>query len=413
MIARLPTALICAAVCVAAALAGCGSTNSANTATGAGGTQQLTVYSSLPLAGGLNTWAMSMVDGEKLALAQARGRIGPFRVSFYSEDDALASTRLWDPGQTSTNARMAAQDHSTIAYLGDWDSGAAAVSLPLMNASGIPQVSPAASYPGLTRATFAGKGEPDRYYPSGKRSFVRLVPGDDVQAAALLSYLRREHVRSIYAITDQDVFDADAAEILAALAPGHGIRVLGKDSIGASDVPSEIRRAAGSGAGAVVFAGRANPMAQSLIAGLAHRAPHLKVFIPYATAQPAMLARLGHAAAVLHVTSPIVPVAMYRGAALDFALAYRRQFGSTPDPWGIYGYESMRLVLDAIRAAGTAGADHQAIITRLLTTRNRLSALGTYSLDSNGDTTLHRYAGYRVGRGGVLLFQGLLDTTPL
>ena len=131
-----------------------------------------------------------MVNAEKLALKQARGQIHQFRISFYSEDDALASTGRWDPGQTSSAARTAAQDHSTIAYIGDWDSGATAVSLPLTNGSGLAQVSPAASYPGLTRASSPVRGSPTATTPRvSTRSFASSRRRR--QASALLHYMRR------------------------------------------------------------------------------------------------------------------------------------------------------------------------------------------------------------------------------
>jgi branched-chain amino acid transport system substrate-binding protein len=407
----LKTLAACAAFALCLLPAGCGSSAGQTANPNA---SQLTVYSSLPLAAGANTWAASMVNAEKLALKQARGQIHQFRISFYSEDDALGSTGRWDPGQTSSDARTAAQDHSTIAYIGDWDSGATAISLPLMNGSGLAQVSPGASYPGLTRATFAGKGEPDRYYPSGQHTFFRLVPGDDVQASALLHYMRRTGAHSVYLITDHDVFNGEVAQILAQLGPGHGLRVLGNDTIGSSDsdLSGAVRRAVASGADAVLFAGASGSGALKLIAQLYQQAPALKVFLPYATAQPALLQGLGHAASSLYVTTPALPVHLYTGQARDFARAYRQQFGTEPDPWGIYGYESMRLVLDAIRYAGRDGADHRAVITQLLATQDRHSVLGTYTLDPNGDTSLRRFAGERV-RQGVLVYDAMLDTSPL
>jgi branched-chain amino acid transport system substrate-binding protein len=407
----LKTVATCAASVMCLIAAGCGGSGTSGANPNA---SQLTVYSSLPLAGGANAWAASMVNAEKLALKQARGTIHQFRISFYSEDDALPTTGRWDPGQTSADARTAAQDHSTIAYIGDWDSGATAVSLPLMNGSQIPQVSPAASYPGLTRAQFAGKGEPDRYYPSGQHTFFRLVPPDDVQASALLHYMRHSGVKSVYVISDHDVFNADVGEIVAQLGPGHGLTIAGTANTGSSDsdLNGAVKRAVASGADAVLFAGASGSGALKVISQLYAQAPALKVFVPYATAQPALLQGLGHAASSLYVTTPAVPVRTYTGAARDFARAYRQQFHSEPDPWAIYGYESMRLVLDAIRYAGRNGADHRAVITQLLATQDRRSVLGTYSLDANGDTTLRRFAGERVN-GGALVYDVMLDTSPL
>ena len=275
-------------------------------------------------------------------------------------------------------------------------------------------MSPAASYPGLTRATYAGKGEPDRYYPSGQHTFFRLVPPDDVQASALLHYMRRSQVKSVYVITDHDVSQRrhrpDPRSARARSRPAD----LGNDTTGSSDsdLIGAVRRAASSGADAVLFAGASGGGAVKVISELHQQAPALKVFVPYATAQPALLQGLGHAASSLYVTTPAVPVRLYTGAERDFARAYRQQFGTEPDPWAIYGYESMRLVLDAIRYAGRNGADHRAVITQLLATQDRHSVLGTYTLDPNGDTTLRRFAGERVNHG-VLVYDVTLDTAPL
>ena len=164
----------------AAALAGCGSVVSASETTG----NQLTVYSSLPLEGPSAEIARQIEGGEKLALAQAGGHVGAFRVSYVSLDDVNPLTGKTSPGESSTAAKQAAQDTSTIAYLGDYGSQATAVTLPLINEAGILQVSPASPYVGLTSSEDAGQDEPDRFYPSGKRTFVRLQGGDPVQAGA-------------------------------------------------------------------------------------------------------------------------------------------------------------------------------------------------------------------------------------
>jgi branched-chain amino acid transport system substrate-binding protein len=75
--------------------------------------------------------------------------------------------------------------------------------------------------------------------------------------------------------------------------------------------------------------------------------------------------------------------------------AYRRQFGSA-DPAAAYGYESMALLLDAIHRAGANGDDRGAVTDEILSTHDRHSVLGTYSIDGNGDTTLDAVSGYRI-----------------
>ncbi len=172
---------------------------------------QLTIYSSLPLQGPSAGISEEIVGGEKLALAGAGGRIGPFKVSYVSLDDSNATTGEWSPGVTATNAKMAAQDTSTIAYLGDYNSGASAVSLPLINAAGILQVSPASPYVGLTSSLDAGQDEPERFYPAGRRTFGRLQPGDPAQAQAQVALMRSLGVKRLYVLNDQGPFEVPLA----------------------------------------------------------------------------------------------------------------------------------------------------------------------------------------------------------
>src|SRR3954454_22808144 len=97
---------------------------------GGGGRTTLTIYSSLPLQGDSRPQSQSVVNGEKLALEEANGKVGKYTIKYVSLDDATASAGKWEPGKTSANGRKAAQDKSTIAYLGEFNSGATAISLP-------------------------------------------------------------------------------------------------------------------------------------------------------------------------------------------------------------------------------------------------------------------------------------------
>ena len=84
-----------------------------------------------------------------------------------------------------------------------------------------------------------------------------------------------------------------------------------------------------------------------------------------------------------------------------FLKAFKAAYGvSSPDPYAIYGYEGMSLVLDVIKRAGSAGTTRDGVLKALFATKNRDSVLGTYSIDKDGDTTLTDYALYKVGPDG-------------
>ncbi len=71
----------------------------------------------------------------------------------------------------------------------------------------------------------------------------------------------------------------------------------------------------------------------------------------------------------------------------------------------------MKLLLDAIGAATDGGrrdAQRSRVIAALFATRDRHSAVGTYSIEPDGDTTLARYGVYRIV-GGRLVFWRAID----
>src|SRR3984957_20375669 len=150
---RLVPALAAAAIAVAVAATGCSASSSSNTGS-AGGTSSsggtVDVYSSLPMQGSSSAQTIPMVNGIKLALADADGKAGKFTVNYTALDDSTAAAGKWDPTQTAANARKAASDPNAVYYVGEFNSGASEVSIPILNQAGIAQVSPASIYVGLT-----------------------------------------------------------------------------------------------------------------------------------------------------------------------------------------------------------------------------------------------------------------------
>src|SRR3954463_12785864 len=106
-----------------------------------GGGKSLTIYSSLPLQGASRPQTTALVNGIKLALDQAGGKAGDFTIKYQSLDDSTAQAGSWTPERTQPNARKAAGDKSTAVYLGEFNSGASAVSIPILNEAGVPQIS--------------------------------------------------------------------------------------------------------------------------------------------------------------------------------------------------------------------------------------------------------------------------------
>jgi len=101
-------------------------------------------------------------------------------------------------------------------------------------------------------------------------------------------------------------------------------------------------------------------------------------------------------------TVATLPADKYPPDAQKFYEAFKSKYGvKNPDPYTIYGYEAMRLAVDAIERSKTG--ERADVLKALFDTKDRQSVLGTYSIDENGDTSLSDYALYTV-KDGELTF---------
>src|SRR4051795_3318604 len=187
----------CLLAALALGVAACGGDdNESGGGGGGGGTKSsggknLTIYSSLPMQGASRVQTEALVNGAKLALEQSGGKAGNDTVKFVPLDDSTAQAGSWTPEAESANALKAAQDKNVAAYIGAFNSGASKVSIPILSEAGAPQISPANTYVGLTTNDPGSEpGEPDKYYPTGDRTYVRIVPKDTIQAAALVTLMK-------------------------------------------------------------------------------------------------------------------------------------------------------------------------------------------------------------------------------
>jgi branched-chain amino acid transport system substrate-binding protein len=377
---------------------------------GGGGRTTLTIYSSLPLQGDSRPQSESVVNGEKLALEEAGGKVGKFKVTYKSLDDATAAAGKWEPGQTSANARKAAQDASAIAYLGEFNSGASAISIPILNEAGILQISPSNTAVGLTRAEGAAPGEPDKYYPSGKRTYGRVVPADHIQAAAQVAYQKDEGCTKLYILNDKEVYGKGLADQVNNVAKQQGLQVMGNDGIDtkAANFRTLATKVKSTGADCMFFGGITANKGVQVFSDVHAANPDMKMFGPDGVAEESFFSKISPSVQkVTFVTNPTLDPKLYPKAGQDFFDNYKQKYGKDPEAYAIYGYEAMKVALLAIQNAGDKGNDRQAVIDAFFKIKDRESVLGKYSIDENGDTTLSDY-GADVVKDGKLVFSKVL-----
>ncbi len=353
-------------------------------------------------------------NGELLALEQAHTSHHDLNVNLFPLDDGNAGG--WDPSDAQTAAVQATQDPDAIAYIGDWDSGASATTLQITNKAGILQVSPSSPYLGLTDASPVDQaGEPGRYYPSGVQTFARLVPSDLEEAVATAQFMHSlPSVTSVYVLADDSPyngpFDSAIAPMVAGDAAKDGITVAGRAQIdtAATTQPagyaSVVAAIAASHATAVFVGAAPDPGALALWQELYQQLPGVALFAPSTLGVGPFLDKLGDATSDTYVTSPILAWRWYPRRARKLEKLYQRDYRKRwVSPVMLYGYEAMESVLAAINIAGKDAT--KALVVRTyfhLGTRDK-SVIGRYYITKNGDSSLSRFAGYRVGLAGNLI----------
>jgi branched-chain amino acid transport system substrate-binding protein len=403
----------CITAVMALGVAACGDDedegNGGGTAQEGGGT--LNVYSSLPLQGASRPQSEDVIRGIELALKQKGGKCGDFTINYESLDDATAAAGKWEAGQTSANARKVAQDDKAIAYIGEFNSGASAISIPITNEANILHVSPSNTALGLTKGgAGAEPGEPDKYYPTGNRNYGRVVPIDTIQGAAQAQWMSDEGVQSVYILDDAEVYGKGVAANTKTAAEELGIQIAGEDSWDgkASNYRALAAKIRDSGADAVFTGGIIDNNAPQLYKDLHAAMPDAKLFGPDGVATVDFTAEIPESVQKqTYLTAPTLSPEELPPAGQQFYEDYEAEYGEPQDeidPYAVYGYEAMAVVCDAIAQGGD---DRQAVIDAFFATENRESPLGTYSIDDDGDTTLSDYGGYRA-EGGKLVFDKVL-----
>ena len=367
---------------------------------------ELTVRSSLPLQGAQRPQTTDLVNGIKLALKQANNKAGNFTITYQSKDDSTAQAGTWTAEAVSANARSAAQDEKTVAVIGEFNSGASAISIPILSDAKVPQISPANTAVGLTSdEPGAEPGEPDKYYPTGFRNYTRIVPKDTIQGAALATIMKKDGCTKVAMANDKEVYGAGLSRNIEISAKAQSLNIIFNEPIDpkAPNYRSLASRAKGEGADCFVYSGITSNNGVQIYKDFEAALPSAKLYGPDGVAEagffdPKEGGIPADVANKVKLTVATLSPDSYGEAGKKFFADYEAEYGEkNPNPYSIYGFEAMSLVLDAITRSKTGKRED--IVKALFATKDRDSPLGTYSIDPMGDTTLTDYGVYKVENG--------------
>lgn len=372
--------------------------------TTSGGT--LKIVSSLPMTGSSLTQTQTIVNAEQLRLAQANNQVcgGKYSIEYQAMDDASAATGQWDGAVETENANKAAADKSVIAYLGTFNSGAAKLSIPILNQAGpLLMFSPANTYPGLTHAAagITAANEPDVYYPTGVRNYARVAATDDLQGPVDVQFMVSLGVKSLYIVNDQQAYGKGVADSVAQAATAAGITVIANEGYDtkAANYQALMTKISTSNNGNppdMVFLGavvdsNASQVLKDKVSVMGDNTK-VKFMGPDGTFTQAMIDGAGaDVAEGMYASTPGVAKKDLNDIGKKFYDDYAAKYGPTNEPYAVFGYDLMNGLLYAIEnicAQGGDPTDRATVTNAVFAIKDFQGALGTWSIDANGDISL-------------------------
>lgn len=359
------------------------------------------LVSSLPRTGSANAQTTSMVNGIKMAIDDAGGKAGDMAITYEDWDDASPERGNWDPAVEAANADRAIKDAEVMAYIGTYNSGAAKISMPKLNQAGLLMISPGNTWPGLTKAGIGESNEPHVYRPSGKVTYFRVVPTDDVQGLIGAQWAKEMGVKSVFILHDGELYGKGIARIFKQSAEKIGLSVVGYEEISpkASNYKSLAVKIKQKNPDLIYFGGTTQTNAGQIAKDMRSGGVNAKYMVPDGCFENAFIEAAGKDALEgnTFITFGGVPPDQLTGKGKEFYESYKKKFNTEPEAYSTYGYEAASAAIDAIKRAGKK--DRAEIVAAAAATKDFEGLLGRWSFDENGDTSLEVMSGNTVKDG--------------
>jgi branched-chain amino acid transport system substrate-binding protein len=379
---------LAAALTLALGVTACGADDSRSQ-----GDAVLTVYVSAPLSGPGRAEGQDVADGARMALADAGGEAGGVEVRAEYLDIAGRNESRFDPVTAAANARTASEDSTTIAYVGELDSGASRTSTPILNEAGILQVAPGSGAEDLVRAGAVGDDVPLEVQPTGARTFARLVPSDGQVGGAIAGWIAGDFEADEVTVSAQGEYGQEVLEGFEDEAAVEGLD-LRRDG-GVFPYSAVVRAQAEIGT-LGMLTGQSPIPGRRLVRRLLARMADVPVFFP-----DAVLAGDSRPERSVFVASAHLDPTQLPAAGQDFAAAFTDEYGRAPNRFAAYGYEAMASILAAVDRADDP-LDRASVVGAYFDGTERDSVIGAYSVTDTGETTLGAMTGYELSPSGRL-----------
>jgi branched-chain amino acid transport system substrate-binding protein len=357
------------------------------------------IASDLPKQGGSRTQTVQMAKAIAYVLDQQNWKAGDFNIAYQDCDDSTAQLGKWDPDKCSANAHAYASNSKLLGVVGTFNSGCAAIEIPVMNQApggGLQLLSPANTYGCLTEPC-AGD-EPEKYYPSGKRTYARVAPSDPNQGAVDAAFLKTKGVKRVSVLNDKEAYGLGVAKNFAGAAKAAGMTVTGFTAYDPkqSNFRALFTTIKNQNPDAIFIGGLIDENSGQLIndkvsvlgPNVAKAGSGVVLMLPDGFTTDAIFDRAEGGtpnAKGAYFSVAGVGIDKYTGAAKTFIDGFKKELNGKPvDPYAILGAQAAQVLLNAIeKSDGTRSS----VIDNVFKTKVNDGLIGSFSLNKNGDLT--------------------------
>ena len=396
-LARMGAALAIASIVVGACSSSATTAPSAAAgASAAAGSVAVKIGIELPMTGGEAPNGVPTANGVTLAVSKIQ--VPGFTVTISQQDDAVNGVH--NPQQGAKNMQTLANDPSVIGVVGPYNSNVAQAEIPVGNAAGLAQCSPANTNPGLTKPW--GGVDPVTLRPTNptKIAYFRTATTDDLQGAAGADIaFNIAKAKTAYVADDTQTYGKGLSDVFATQFAKLGGQVVKRDGIPGTttDFTSYVTTVKGLAPQYVFYGGVTTSgiglfrkqMAQQGIANIPLGGGD--GIVDGSAATPSSFLQIAGDTGDPNTYGTTAGPTTIPNAA-QFAADYKAMFNTDPGAYSAAAYACTQVFLQALAKAGTGVTDlaklREAVRAYVATPANTYdTALGTFSFDANGDTT--------------------------
>jgi branched-chain amino acid transport system substrate-binding protein len=373
----------------AGSLVGCGGCSRS------GGGNTVKLVSSMPRTGSAKGQTDTIANGIKMVIDEFGQEVAGMKIVHEDSDDATAGKGSWTADLESANAKRAIADEDVVAYIGPYNSGAAMVSMPLLNEAGLLQVSPAVTWVGLTKKNpVAAPDEPEKYRPTGKITFCRVCPTDETQGPMAADFAKNDlQAKTVYIIDDKELYGQGVSGLFQKQCEKLGIQILGHEGIDATQqhFVSLMTKIKGLNPDLVYFGGTTQSKGGQIAKDMKKVELNCPLIVPDGCYELSFIESAGEEnLAKCYATMGGMDWTALTGPGGEFVKKYQAKYKKDPEAYAIYGYEAAKVILEAVKKVGKK--DRAEILKTVIGTKDfDQGALGKWGFDADGDISLQNF----------------------